>query len=224
MSIVRRAAQQLAGFTVRYASPGSKPWAQAIAAELDCIENDWHALGWAFGSLRVLAHYRPAPIQDMQALTAAAEKHASRRRHLMNNTWLGRNLGWMSQVFTAAAYIPGALHRKDSVAISLFVAGQLSGAFIQWQRTREPNVPDSDDPGAIIRFYRDELARSIPLTACNLFSLSVILASLGYMVKAVPILLGIVALGGVAWVAIALNLYRTKQRQLAQVDALLNGY
>ena len=62
MSIVRNLAQKLSDFVVKHASPGSKEWAEAMASEAGAIENDWHALGWAAGGLRVLFYPQPKPL------------------------------------------------------------------------------------------------------------------------------------------------------------------
>jgi len=89
MRLIRTSANRIANFVVRYASAGSKEWAQAIASELDCFENDWQALGWALGGLRVLFSIQPAPLHSLEDLNEVARKHANRRLHAVGS-WLAQ--------------------------------------------------------------------------------------------------------------------------------------
>jgi hypothetical protein len=57
MRILRKTAEKIAAAVVRYASAGSKEWAEAIASELAYIESDWRALAWALSGMRVLLSY-----------------------------------------------------------------------------------------------------------------------------------------------------------------------
>lgn len=58
MTLVREWALKVSSAVVRYASPGCKEWAEGLAREIDFIEGDWAALGWAIGSTRVLLDRR----------------------------------------------------------------------------------------------------------------------------------------------------------------------
>jgi hypothetical protein len=51
----------LSSFVLRHASAGSREWAQGLAREVDVIEGDWKALGWALGGLPVLLDRRDVP-------------------------------------------------------------------------------------------------------------------------------------------------------------------
>ena len=55
MTLLRRVAVWISNGVVRRASPGAKEWAEATAHEVEFIEGDWAALGWALGSVRVLS-------------------------------------------------------------------------------------------------------------------------------------------------------------------------
>lgn len=74
MSMVRSAAQTISEFVVRHASAGCVEWAEALAREADFIENDWKALTWSLGSLRVLLDRRPAPIRTYVDLKQLVDK------------------------------------------------------------------------------------------------------------------------------------------------------
>ena len=79
MSLIRTAANKIASFVIRYASAGSKEWAQTIASELNCIESDWRALAWAFGGLRVLFSIQPSPLRSIADLDEEACESAAPR-------------------------------------------------------------------------------------------------------------------------------------------------
>src|SRR6202012_5950137 len=95
ISILRKTAEKIAAAVVRYASAGSKEWAEAVASELAYIESDWRALAWALSGMRVLLSYQPKPLRTLGDLDAVARKPANSRLHAVNNPWLGRNLLWL---------------------------------------------------------------------------------------------------------------------------------
>jgi len=91
-------------------------------------------------------------------------------------------------------------------------------------RTREPNVPDRDDPAGLIRFYVDELS-AISRTSLTfwMFVVGVLLViagfelAIGFGWQSVMPLLWLPAL------ALFLAKHRKNRRRLAQVEALLNA-
>ena len=220
MSIVRNSAQKLADFVVRHASPGSKEWAEAMASELAEIENDWHALAWAAGGLRVLFYSRPKPLDSLQDLNVVAQSYADRRRLQVNDVWLARNIVWLTMLLFALHPLLNALHGKDRLGNSLLVLGFLILSFIQYSNSREPNVPDRDDTSGLIRFYRENLVRSTNVFSLTFWLLpaSVVLIAVGY---------GLILLHswpGIVWLGILVlffNGQRSNRRRLSQIDALL---
>ena len=54
MSLTRRIAARLLGVTARLLPADGRDWAAGMAAELDAIEGDWNALGWAVGGATAL--------------------------------------------------------------------------------------------------------------------------------------------------------------------------
>ncbi len=71
---------------VRAASPGAKEWAEATAREVEFIEGDWAALGWALGSMRLLLRCKDAPITSAADVPQAALDFA---RKIRRRTVLG---------------------------------------------------------------------------------------------------------------------------------------
>ncbi|GGH07434.1 hypothetical protein [Silvibacterium dinghuense] len=225
MSLIRNIARRLAEFTVRHASPGSKPWAEAIAAELDCIGNDWRALNWACGSLRVLAHYRPAPIHTMEELAAEAEKFASRRRGQATDLRTGRYLIWAAGLIWIALIVAHIGHRKDPVGSLLMLATQATLFFAQFLHSRylflRDEVPDQDDAHAVILYYRQQLQRSLRLAALDLLPMLLILASLVYDLRSSLWFISIVCLTISAFVLSYTRRRLGSRFTLEQIDALL---
>jgi len=158
MSLIRTAANKIASFVIRYASAGSKEWAQAIASELRCIESDWRALAWAFGGLRVLFSIQPSPLRSITDLDAEARKHANRRLHAMNNGWLGTNVPLFVPIVSCLSPLLGIAMGRDIPGNTALLVGYL--LVIPWfyRRTREPDVPDRDDQPGLVRFYANEMS------------------------------------------------------------------
>jgi hypothetical protein len=224
MSLVRKSADRIAGLVVRYASPGSKEWAQAIESELLYIESDWRALGWALSGVRVLFDIQPAPLRTIADLDAEVQRYAERRRHAMNNGWLGTNMYLFPLLIVVLeSLIDVALGRQ------IFSnAVQLLGAFLlapmMYRLTREPNVPDRDDPTGLIRFYVDELSAfsSASLAFC-MFAVGDLLLIAGFALK---ISTGWLRVAPLLWLPV-LVLFLAKRlnnrRRLVQVKALLGA-
>ena len=156
MSLIRKIANGIADLVVRYASPGSKEWAEAMQAELVSIESDWRALAWACSGMRVLFAIRPAPLRTLDDLNEAAQKHAEKRRHAVNNGWLIKNL----PLVVLSTYIFRLfvdLHGRHVVSSAVQLSGWLLLIPLTYLNTHEPNVPDRYDPDGMVRFYVNEL-------------------------------------------------------------------
>lgn len=223
MSIVRNLAQNLADFVVRYASPGSKEWAEAMASELAEIKNDWHALAWAAGGLRVLFYARPKPLDTLQDLNVAAQSYADRRRLQVNDVWLARNLVWLTMLLYVLLRLSDVFRGKDRLGNAFLALGFLTLSFIHYSLSREPDVPDRDDPSGLIRFYRENLVRLTNVFSITFWLLpaSVVLIGTGYaLIMTHPW----ERVMGALWFVILMLLFtaqRINRRRLAQIDALL---
>jgi hypothetical protein len=77
MTLVRRLALKMSGAVVRFASPGCREWAEGLEREVASIGEDWRALGWAIGSVRVLFDRREAPLGSVEEIPAAARRLAA---------------------------------------------------------------------------------------------------------------------------------------------------
>ena len=222
MSIVRNSAQKLSDFVVKHASPGSKEWAEAMASELGAIENDWHAIGWAVGGLRVLFYSQPKPLGTLQDLNAAAQSYADRRRLQVNDVWLARNLNLLTLLLVALTTLPKVFYGSHRLGSALVVVGWLNLAFMSYLLSREPNVPDRDDASGLIRFYREELARTTNIFYLSFWlPVSFVLIALGYeltMTSSWERPLGLLWLG---FLPLLFSKKRSDRRRLVQIGALL---
>lgn len=221
MTILRNAAKRLADFTTRHASPGTKVWAEALANELDAIQSDWRALAWAFGSMRVLVYYRPKPFLTLEELNAAAEKHASRRRHAMNNIWLGRNLPWMVFALNACMQLMHLPRSRHFAADCMYIGMMLSTSLTMYLTYREPNVPDRDDPSGMIRFYRQDTARRVRILALSVPAPCFAMASIALQLKHHPWVAAPIETVLIALLLLIISQCLSRRRQLAQIDAFL---
>jgi hypothetical protein len=210
---------------VRHASPGSKEWAAGLAREADFIESDWKALTWSLGGVRVLFHYREAPVRSMAELTKAAEKYAETQRHRFGTTnaiWITnliQTLTWSIEFFVARSW-------QARLGYSLLVLGYLPlTVYSLMQSRREFDVPDRFDPAGMIRYYKAGLER-----VTSLFAPSFLIYAYSYTL--IPVGLGIVfwryhwsLLFDLFWVGVAALSFQKRQsnlRRLEQVDAVLS--
>ncbi len=225
MKLIRGLALGITQLVVTCASPGSQEWAHALARELDFIEDDWSALRWALGSVRILFNYRPAPIRSFADLTRAAESFAERKRYAVNDLWLARNLRWINMLLPALWMLPDLFHAVDAqlrTAHGMLILGLLLFAIYGFLHSKEPVVPDRDDVPATIHFYKKELARSSSLTSID-FWVFVVASALTIIAEAwAPALISkiflIVFLG---ILGLFLQTQRNNRRRLHQIEALL---
>jgi hypothetical protein len=223
MSFVRKTADRIAGLVVRYASPGSREWAQAIESELLYIESDWRALGWALSGMHVLLDFQPAPLRTLADLDAEVQKHAERRRHAVNNGWLITNAPLFPPLIYVLQFLFDVAIGRHIFSNTVLLLGLLLVAPTIYLRSREPNVPDRDDPTGLVRFYVDELSA----TSSN--SLTFWMFVVGALLMIAGFELGI----GFGWqsvmplllfpaLALFLVQHRKNRRRLAKVEALLD--
>jgi hypothetical protein len=226
MTFLRKMALKISDTVVRYASPGSREWAEGLARETDFIESDWSALAWALGSTRVLLHYREAPLGSLADLPAAAQKSADLRRR--------GSVAWI--MFFSHALIYGdrfshASNWSERAGCSLVVFGALSLGMItllQWRNRQR--VPPDDDIAALIQFYWSNLESMRDLyrsprawivgVASVSYSAGLMLGERGGIL-AHP---GWDAAIGLSWVGLALLVLhgrRTNVRRLERLEALL---
>jgi hypothetical protein len=222
MSLVRKSADRIAGLVVRYGSPGSKEWAEAIESELVYIESDWRALAWALSGMRVLFNIQPSPLRTMAELDAEVQKYADLRRHAVNNPWLARNGQLIVLLIYALPLLFQLAIGRDIVSDIVQFLGWLLLAPMIYLRTREPNVPDRDNQIGLLRFYVDELsATSSTSLTFWMFVLGALLLIVGFELaigfgweRVVPLLV-------LPALAYFLAKHRNNRRRLAQIEALL---
>jgi hypothetical protein len=82
MTVVRKMAFKISALVIRFSSAGNKEWAAGVAGEIDFIENDWKALAWAMGSLRVLLDRKPAPIRSLEDFEILKQKYVKSKRFM----------------------------------------------------------------------------------------------------------------------------------------------
>jgi hypothetical protein len=158
MSLLRGLALHISAAVVRYASPGCKEWAEGLAREVEFVQGDWAALGWALGSVRILFDYREAPIGSLADLQAAAEKFAqfaSKASCLSGVFYFVPVPEFVLQFFRATNW-------PDRIGCAVFVLGSTSlgiVGLIQWRHWLK--VPPNDDVHAVIEFYKAYLAGSL---------------------------------------------------------------
>jgi hypothetical protein len=223
MSLLRKTAEKIAVGVVRYASPGSKGWAEALAGELVYIESDWRALMWALSGVRVLLRWEPPPLRTLGDLDLAAQKYADRRRHAVNNVWVTRNLPWLTILLCGWSFPIQIFLGHDVVANTAVSMGYLLLGGAQYISSREPVVPDRDDQPGLIRFYLDELTASSSMASVRfwMFLAGDLFIAAGFELVA---FLSWERVLGLVWLAVLVFVLLKQQRnrkRIAQIQALL---
>jgi hypothetical protein len=230
MTITRRLALKILNAAVRHASPGTRDWVSAMLAESQFIENDWTALWWALGSIRILLKRQHVPLADLSGVPRAARclTKTIRRRTLA---------GYVVTLSQCAAFgsfifmVPTSMLR---IASALTVAAMLYMAYQLYAR-RVAQLP-LEAGSAICVFYRAELQRQRDfhrglwfwsrllgfLPGPILFCVGEAIAQPELARTYAAILGGFVVL--CIWsVPLNLRLARQYQRQLDELDALQTG-
>jgi hypothetical protein len=73
MTLLRGLALKISNAVVKYASSGCREWAEGVAREVEFVQGDWAALGWAIGSMRLLLDRREATVCSMGEAVARAQ-------------------------------------------------------------------------------------------------------------------------------------------------------
>jgi hypothetical protein len=225
MNLIRTVANKIASYVVRYASSGSKEWAQAVSSETSCIENDWHALSWSLGGLRVLVSIQPAALRSIADLDEAAGKHANHRLHAINNGWFGTNAYLFVPIVSCFNLTLRIVAGRDIPGNAAQLIGYLLSMPMLYLRTREPDVPDLDDQPNLVRFYARELSalsrNSLPFW---MFVAGALSLTYGFVLEVAHGLAGTVIISSIMLLLLALFLAKhvSDRRRFAQIEALLD--
>jgi hypothetical protein len=158
MRLVRRWAVGVSEFVVRRASPRAKEWAEGLAHEVEFVEGDWGALGWAIGSVRVLFQNPPKLLRNPAEIARAGRMFAGSREH----TPPVLSLLMALQAFTNGlrAVLPiGRIGHLERVGFAIATVSAAYLALVGWMDARMSERPEDMDDGAWIEFYRREMVR-----------------------------------------------------------------
>jgi hypothetical protein len=86
MTTLRKLASTIANTVTRLASPLAQDWASAMHREMDFIQNDWAALFWAVGSIRILFKRQTQTVADFSDIPRASR---DLRRKIQLRTFAG---------------------------------------------------------------------------------------------------------------------------------------
>jgi hypothetical protein len=159
MSRTRRAALEISSGVTWRASPGCKEWAEGLEREVEFVEGDWRALGWAIGSLRVLLRNPPKPLRNAEEIARAGRLFAGSREHVPPMFFLLMAM----QVFNNVLGLVFRWGRIGHLQRAGFAIAALSAAYmavVGWLVDfRMGQRPKDMDDGAWIEFYRREMVR-----------------------------------------------------------------
>ena len=158
MRPVRRLAVRISEKAVEKASPGCKEWAEGLAREIEFIDSDWRALGWAIGSLRVLLRNPPVPLRSAEEIARAGRLFAGNREHVPPTILLLTAF----QLFDNVDRLVFRWGRMDHLQRAGFAIAAASAAYLAvvgWMEHRMGKRPEDMDDGDWIEFYRGEMVR-----------------------------------------------------------------
>ena len=158
MRPVRKLAVRISETVVERARPRCKEWAQGLAHEIEFVEGDWRALGWAIGSLRVLVRNPPTPLRNVAEIARAGRLFAGSREHTPPIICLLM----VMQVISNGLHLVPPTGRVGPLGLAGFAIAALSAAYMAvllWLDTRMSQRPEDMDDCAWIEFYRREMVR-----------------------------------------------------------------
>ena len=154
MTLIRTLAVKISNALVRFVPPASQDWANAISAELPSIENDWAALFWALGGMKVLFVRRSVHVASLSDVSAAASAFAEKiRKRTVAGIVINLYLVW---AFTRMLlHMSSPLQRAGCVLVVVAVLFFLIQVIIG----RGISIPRDIDLSERARLYRIELER-----------------------------------------------------------------
>jgi hypothetical protein len=149
---IRRFASKILNTVARYAAPGTRDWVTAMSREIDFIANDWAALWWALGSMRILFKRQYVPLAGLAAVPRAAQCLAKtvRRRTIIGLVITLIEAGFFGYIFFGVSTVALRLGSALTVAAMLYMAYQLYA-----RRAAQPPL----DTASATFAYRAELER-----------------------------------------------------------------
>jgi hypothetical protein len=163
MTILRKVAVRVSEFTVLHASAGSREWAEGLAREVEFVEGDWAALGWALGSLRSLIDRRIGSLEEVPKVA----------RRMARGTRGEELMVWCSVLNILAAALP-VLDRTqplDRAGAALRMLGWICILIISYRNRQSSKLVEAqagdwrlfepDDTGTWVLFYKAELERRL---------------------------------------------------------------
>jgi hypothetical protein len=137
---------------VRHASSGCKEWAEGLAREVEFVQGDWAALGWAVGSTRVLLNRAVAPMTSLADVRDGVRGLSK---------WLRRRTSGYAFLFFYAFYNTMKMMGAGSVQLrsgyGFLAAAATFSVITLLLRRRMQQAPDGDDLVDWVRYYRFEL-------------------------------------------------------------------
>ena len=224
MTLVRRVAIKISGGVVRYASPGCKEWAEGLAREVEFIEGDWAALGWAIGSTRVLLDRRGAPMTSLADVEERARLFfGSIISKGSYSTWYLLGLPYFLRLLYARTW-------PQRMGCGLVIVASIYMGIVGLLQQRRRQALRDTAVGDLMLRYKSELERQRDLLRSGigrLYFIVVILYFIGVVfaqkggVRAHPFLSMFCMLTCMLVALFLLRQPRRVQRQIDEVDAVL---
>lgn len=153
----RKLAIKISDTIVRRSLPAYRDWAEATRREMEFIEGDWAALGWALGSWKMAASCRcqGAPLRSLAEVPGAARTFVRTARWSTIVTWLSLlwMCYWFSGIFRHTTLNPSRLLGWSFVVAVLVYIACHAIVFRGWSLPREGELP------VIAGLYRSALER-----------------------------------------------------------------
>jgi hypothetical protein len=121
MTALRRLALRIASGTILLSPQGAKEWAQATSREIEFIESDWDALGWALDSLRIL--FRPSEAR-ITALADVPQSASQFIREIRKRTIVGSAICVIETIWIGAT-VHTLLNPTQRLGCYLLIAAML---------------------------------------------------------------------------------------------------
>jgi hypothetical protein len=215
---------KIAAFVARHAAPGCREWAEGLAREAEFIKDDWSALRWAIGSTRVLLDRREAPMRSLADVAAKGRQLSE----LGNKEGAGYLLMLVSIPYLLKLLVARGLPERIGAGLVVVAGVYIGGIVLLQQRKRQVLYDRAEDLTQYCKlelerqreFLKSGLGRSIYF-ALSFYFLGIMFSQA--RVRVDPLWAAYCVAVWILVMALGLRRQRQVQRQIDEVDAVLEG-
>lgn len=227
--MIRSLALRIVNAVARHVRPEIRDWPTAMLHEMDFIENDWAALFWAIGSVKLLFKRLEVPMGEPSDILRKAQKLETEIRRRTRVVYV-ISFGLLVPFVWFFFIFPNLIQRIGSCLIVVSMLFFVYQAY-HWRGREMPRVEASTS--ALTSFYRGELERQCDFHRGLCFWSRLMSMIPGYLLFCIGLVIAhpetkvgiaivLACFFALATYAVPCNLTRARkyQRQIKELDSL----